>query len=42
VSAVAVNVLHHRLSLKSTARIQGSDVDRSLRELILKAKVPME
>ena len=42
VKAVAVNVLHHRLSLTPEAKIRKEDVDRILKELILKTKVPME
>lgn len=42
VKAVAVNVLHHRLTLTPEAKIRKEDADRLLRELILKAKVPME
>ena len=41
VKAVAVNVLHHRLTLTPEAKIRKEDVDRLLKELILKAKVPM-
>ena len=42
VKAVAVNVLHHRLCLTPEAKIRKEDVDRLLKELILKTKVPME
>ncbi|MBO4515789.1 MAG: magnesium chelatase, partial [Lachnospiraceae bacterium] len=42
VKAVAINVLHHRLTLTPEAKIRKEDVDRLLKELILKAKVPME
>ena len=42
VKAVAINVLHHRLSLTPEAKIRKEDVDRLLKELILKTKVPME
>lgn len=42
VKAVAVNVLHHRLNLTPEAKIRKEDVDRILKELILKTKVPME
>ncbi len=42
VKAVAVNVLHHRLSLTSEARIRKEDTDSIIRSLVLKAKVPME
>lgn len=41
VKAVAVNVLHHRLSLTSEAKIRKEDTDRILNELILKAKIPV-
>jgi MoxR-like ATPase len=41
VKAVAVNVLHHRLSLTPEAKIRKEEVDRLLKELVLKAKVPM-
>lgn len=42
VKGVAVNVLHHRLTLKPEARIKGEDVDRLLSALIVSAKVPAE
>ena len=42
VKAVAVNVLHHRLSLTPEAKIRKENVDRLLGELLLRAKVPME
>lgn len=42
VKAVAVIVLHHRLTLTPEAKIRKEEVDRLLKELILKAKVPME
>nr|WP_027870851.1 MoxR family ATPase [[Eubacterium] cellulosolvens] len=42
VKAVAGNVLHHRLTLSSEARIRGEKVDRLLSALILKARIPME
>ena len=41
-SGVAINVLHHRLTLKPEARIKGEDVDRILSALIVSAKVPVE
>ena len=41
VKAVAINVLHHRISLTPEAKIRKEDMDRLLKELILKAKVPM-
>ncbi len=40
VKAVAVNVLHHRLSLTPEAKIRKEDTDRILKELILKARIP--
>jgi len=42
VKAVAVNVLHHRLTLTSEARIRKENMDSIITSLILKAKVPME
>lgn len=42
VKAVAVNVLHHRLTLTSEAKIRKEDPDRLLQALVLQAKVPME
>ena len=42
VKAVAGNVLHHRLTLSSEARIRGEKTDRLLSALILKARIPME
>ena len=42
IKAVAVNVLHHRLSLTPEARIAGEDADSVIRGLVLKVKVPME
>ncbi len=42
VKAVAINVLHHRLSLTSEAMIQNEDVDKVLKALILKVNVPMK
>ena len=42
VKGVAINVLHHRLTLKPEARIKGEDVDRILSALIVSAKVPVE
>ena len=41
VKAVAINVLHHRLALTYEAKIAKEDVDKVLKGLILKAKVPM-
>lgn len=42
VKAVALNVLHHRLTLTPEAKIHKESTDRLLGELILRAKVPME
>ena len=42
VKAVAVNVLHHRLSLTPDAKIKKEKTDSVIKELVLKAKVPME
>lgn len=42
VKAVAVNVLHHRLTLTSSSKISGEDTDGILKSLILKEKIPME
>lgn len=42
VKAVGINVLHHRVTLSSEAKIRKESVDRILSAIILKAKVPME
>ncbi len=42
IKAVTVNVLHHRMSLTSEARIRKDDTDRILTELLLAVKIPME
>jgi len=42
VKAVIINVLHHRVSLTSEAKIQKEDIDTILRAIVFKAKVPME
>ena len=42
VKAVAINVLHHRLTLTPEAKIRKESTDRLLGELLLRAKVPME
>lgn len=42
VKAVSVNVLHHRMTLSSEAKIRKESVDRVLTALILKARVPLE
>jgi len=41
VKAVAVNVLHHRLTLTPEAKIRKEDTDRILNELVVKAKIPV-
>ncbi|MCR4648925.1 MAG: MoxR family ATPase [Lachnospiraceae bacterium] len=41
IKAVAVNTLHHRLMLTYEAKIAKEDVDKVLKNLIIKAKVPM-
>ncbi len=42
VKAVAVNVLHHRFSLTSEAKIRKENTDSILTSLILATKIPME
>ncbi|MBR4573428.1 MAG: MoxR family ATPase [Lachnospiraceae bacterium] len=42
IKAVAVNVLHHRLTLTSEARIRKDDIDRIITENLLAVKIPME
>ncbi|WP_034784927.1 AAA family ATPase [Eubacterium xylanophilum] len=42
VKAVAINVLHHRLTLLPEAKIHGDDVDRLLKELMVQATIPFE
>ena len=42
VKAVAVNVLHHRLSLTPEAKIRKEDIDSILEGIVLKARIPME
>ncbi len=42
IKAVAVNVLHHRLSLTPDAKIKKEKTDSVIKELVLKSKVPME
>lgn len=42
VKAVALNVLHHRLTLTPEARIKSEGLDKVLKALIISAKVPME
>lgn len=41
IKAVAINSLHHRLSLTYEAKIAKEDVDKVLKSIILKVKVPM-
>ena len=42
IKACAVNVLHHRLTLTSEARIRKENIDRLITALVLSAKIPME
>ena len=42
VKAVAVNVLHHRLTLTGEARIKSESIDGIVKALVLAVKVPME
>ena len=42
VKAVAVNVLHHRLSLTPEAKIRKEDTDKILGRVILEAKIPVD
>ena len=42
VKAVAVNVLHHRMTLTSEAKIRKEDIDSIVKSLVIKAKIPME
>lgn len=42
VKKVAVNVLHHRISLTAEAKMRKESVDKKLEAIVLKAKVPME
>lgn len=41
VKSVAINVLHHRLTLTYEAKIAKEDIDKLLKSIILKVKVPM-
>ena len=41
IKAVAVNTLHHRVSLSYDARIAGENIDQVIHANVLKAKVPM-
>ena len=41
IKAVAINTLHHRLSLTYEAKIAKEEVDKVLKSIILKVKVPM-
>lgn len=42
IKACAVNVLHHRLTLTSEARIRKESIDKLITALVLQAKIPME
>ncbi len=42
VKAVAVNVLHHRLTLTKESKIRKENTDKLITNLVLKAKIPME
>ena len=42
VKAVAVNVLHHRMTLTPEAKIRKEDIDSIVKSLVIKAKIPME
>ena len=42
VKAIAVNTLHHRLTLTPEAKIHREDLDSILKSLLLKVKVPVE
>ena len=41
VKAVAINILHHRLTLTQEARIRNEDTDNILKGLLVKARVPV-
>ncbi len=41
IKAVAINTLHHRISLTYEAKIAKEDIDKLLKAIIVKAKVPM-
>jgi len=41
VKAVAVNILHHRLSLTAEAKIGNEDIDNILANIVIKANVPV-
>ena len=42
IKEVAVNTLHHRLSLTPEAKIRKDNIDTIIKSLVLKVKVPME
>lgn len=42
VKAVAVNVLHHRISLSQEAKVRKEDVKKILKSILVTAKVPMK
>lgn len=42
VKAVAVNVLHHRISLSQEARVRKEDENKILQKILLTAKVPVK
>lgn len=42
VKAVAINVLHHRMTLTAEAKICKEDMDGILKSIVVKAKIPME
>ena len=42
IKEVAVNTLHHRLSLTREAKIRKDNIDTIIKSLVLKVKVPME
>ena len=42
VKSVAVNVLHHRMTLTPEAKIRKEDIDSIVKSLVIKAKIPME
>jgi len=41
VKAVAIPVLHHRLTLTTDARIKGASVDKILENLVISVRIPM-
>lgn len=42
VKAVAINILHHRITLTAEAKICKEDIDSILKSIVVKAKIPME